>query len=218
MNKYLNIITCTYPRPHRLHYLNHLKVLLSFQDHIRWFVIDDNHMQDKELQEFLPNFAIYKHIGPSKDKGHIQRNLALEYIYDMELDGIIYNADDDNRYDIRIFDEIRKSIHFSMFPVGGDIRGVENESERPVVDPNTKKFIKWDSPWHQRKYPMDMGGFAFNSLLLHKLEKPFWQHAGVGGESEFIDKIINSVDDIEFLCDNCTKTWVFHNALDLDRK
>lgn len=218
MNKYLNIITATYPRPYRLHYLNHLKTLLCFQDHIRWFVIDDNYNIDKELQNFLPNFAIYKNIGPSKDKGHMQRNLALEYIYDNKLDGIIYNADDDNRYDIRIFEEIRKTKHFSMFPVGGDIKGVETKSERPIVDTKTKKFIKWDSVWGDRKYPMDMGGFAFNSILLQKLQKPLWRHEGIGGESEFIDKIIDSVDDIEFLCNDCTQTWVFHNALDFDRK
>jgi len=211
-NKYLNIITCTYPRKYRIKYLSHLKRLLSAQKNIRWFVIDDNDREDKTLKKFLPDFAIYKHIGPTKDKGHAQRNLALEYIYDNRLSGIIYNADDDNKYDFRIFNEIKKTKRFSMFPVGEDLFGPLGGPEGPIIN-KKNKFVQWNSSWDHRKYCIDMAGFAFDATLLHNIKKPFWSHVGLGGESEFIDKIISSVEEIEFLCDRCKTTYAFHNAL-----
>lgn len=210
-DKYLNIITCTYHRPPRLKYLNHLKELLCKESKIRWFVIDDAKSEDIDLKNFLPNFAIYLHIGPTRDKGHAQRNLALEYIYDNKLDGLIYNADDDNRYDVKIFDELRRTDKFAFLPVGGDIIGVDGTPERPIIS-KTGKFIRWNSYW-QRKYSIDMGGFCFDSSLLSELKKPFWIHHGAGGETEFIDKLIRSPKEAQFLCDNCTKAYCFHNEL-----
>lgn len=211
-DKYLNVITCTYPRPKRLKYLSHLKSLLSVQKKINWFVIDDNNKIDNDLKNFLPDFAIYRHIGPTRDKGHAQRNLALDYIHDHRLPGIIYNVDDDNKYDFRIFNEIRKTKKFSIFPVGEDLKGPNGGPEGPIIS-KRNKFIAWNSFWSHRKYCIDMAGFAFDSSLLHTLKKPLWSFKGLGGESEFIDKLISSVNDIEFLCDRCTKTYAFHNAL-----
>lgn len=209
--KYLNIITCTFPRKLRLKYLSHLRDHLVKEKKIRWLVIDDNNKIDKELQEFLPDFAIYLFTGPTRDKGHAQRNLALEYIHDNKLNGLVYNADDDNMYDRRIFDELRKTRTFSFLPVGGDIRGVDGTPERPVLN-KRGQFVRWNSFW-QRKYAIDMGGFCFDSGLLSKLQRPYWVHRGAGGETEFIDKLIRSPKEAQFLCDNCTKTYCFHNEL-----
>jgi hypothetical protein len=38
--------------------------------------------------------------------------------HDRKLKAIIYFADDDNTYDLRLFDEIRKTKNLSVFPVG----------------------------------------------------------------------------------------------------
>jgi hypothetical protein len=209
---YLNIITCTFPRPLRIKYLSHLKDLLSNEQNIRWIIVDDNDQKDNELVKFLPNFATYLYIGPTRNKGHAQRNLALEYIYDNKFDGLIYNADDDNMYDHRMFQELRKTKIFSFLPVGGDLSGIDGTPERPILG-RRGKFIGWNSYW-QRKYAIDMGGFCFDSSLLHKLRKPFWSYEdGRGGENEFIDKLISSPHEAEFLCDGCTVTYCFHNEL-----
>lgn len=40
-----------------------------------------------------------------------------------------------------------------------------------------------------RKFPIDMAGFAFDAQLLHGLQSPIWNHHGVGGESEFLEKL-----------------------------
>ena len=208
-NIYLNIITCTYPRPGRINYLNHLKSLLDNEKNIRWIVIDDNDHLDQELSDFLPNYSIHLYCGPTRDKGHAQRNMGLEYINDNNLDGIIYNADDDNKFDVKIFDELRKTTHISILPVG-NFPTPRGGSERPIII--NGKFKSWNSFWH-RKFPVDMAGFAFNSKLLKKLNKPYWKHKGVGGESEFLSKIAQSEKDLQFLCNDCNDTYVWHNEL-----
>ncbi len=46
----------------------------------------------------------------SKPRGVLQRNTALTWLREhaMELDrGVVYFADDDNTYDIRVFEEVR---------------------------------------------------------------------------------------------------------------
>lgn len=208
-NVYLNIITCTFNRPGRINYLSHLKSLLDKQKNIRWFVIDDNDTSSQELADFLPNYAIHLFCGPTRDKGHAQRNMAMEYILDHNLDGIIYNADDDNKFDPLIFDEIRKTINIGILPVG-NLSSPEGGSERPIIIDG--KFKRWNSFW-QRRFPVDMAGFCFNAKLLKKLKKPIWKHKGVGGESEFLTKIAKSERELQFLCDDCTKTYVWHNEL-----
>lgn len=208
-NIYVNIITCTYPRLGRINYLQHLKSLLDNQNKIRWIVVDDNDSIDQELVDFLPNYAIHLYCGPTRDKGHAQRNMALEYINDNKLDGIIYNADDDNKFHSNIFDELRQTHNIGILPVG-NFPTPKGGSERPIII--NGKFKSWNSFWH-RKFPVDMAGFAFNAKLLNNLKRPYWKHTGVGGESEFLSKIASSEKDLEFLCNNCNETYVWHNEL-----
>lgn len=208
--RHLNIITCTYKRNDidRIQLLNHLKNILTQTQNIRWIVVDDNDQHDKELSDFLPDFAKYLFVGPSRDKGHIQRNLALEYIYDNHLDGLIYNADDDNRYDPNILKILRQTKKFSILPVGN--LGPNLVEKALLID---GKFKGWDSGWIERKYPVDMAAFCFDYKLLSSLSKPLWNFTGLGGESEFIDKLVNSVDEIEFLAHEKDPTYVWHNGL-----
>ena len=41
-------------------------------------------------------------------KGHAQRNLALRYVRDLRMDGVVYNMDDDNAYAPSLWAELRK--------------------------------------------------------------------------------------------------------------
>ncbi len=209
IDQYLNIITCTFNRPGRITYLNHLKSLLDNEKNIRWFVVDDNDQLDTDLSDFLPDYAIHLYCGPTRDKGHAQRNMALEYIKDNNFDGTIYNADDDNKFDPAIFNELRKNKHISILPVG-NLPTPKGGSERPILV--NGKFKSWNSFWH-RKFPVDMAGFCFNASLLKDLKKPLWKHKGVGGESEFLSKIARNEQDLTFLCEDCSKTYVWHNEL-----
>ena len=132
----------------------------------------------------------------------------------MEANKAYYNDSpliNDNEYDIRLFDEIKKTKNLSIFPVGN--LG-PNGIERPIV--KNGKIIYWDAGWASRRFPIDMGGFAFNTKFLYikkNNNNKLWDHNGIGGESEFISYITNDYSDLEFLCDNCNICYVKHNEL-----
>jgi hypothetical protein len=213
---HLILITCTYNHTNRIAYFRYLiKNIFTKINNYTWIIIEDgittNDYLDRILKESGVNYK-YLHYGPTKSGGNAQRNFALEYIHDCNIDGIIYNLDDDNLYDLKLFNEIRKIKNISIFPVHGWNRD-KNNPEKPILD-NNNNFKSWNSAW-QRKYSTDMGGFAFRSSLLKNLKKPFWTYADHGGgESEFIDRLVKKVDDIEFnLCNNCNNCYVSHNEL-----
>ena len=55
----------------------------------------------------------------AKPRGVSNRLAGLQWIADFgDPNGVIFFLDDDNTFDIRLFDEIRKTKQVSMFPVG----------------------------------------------------------------------------------------------------
>lgn len=202
------VVTITHKRPGRIPMMAHLKSMLDGRDDVRWIVVEDAAEKDPELADFLPPYATHLNLGPTRDMGNLQRNLALEHIADSSMEGVVYNADDDNKYDPALFDEILKTKRISMFPVGNlGPHGVE----RPIII--NGRFARWDAFWTERKFPVDMAGFAFHSDALKEMSRPLWDYRGRGGESEFISRIIESTDEIEFLCNRCTDVLVWHNEL-----
>ena len=85
----------------------------------------------------------------------------------VESKAVIYFADDDNTYDIRLFEEIRKTQKVSMFPVG-------LVSGSPVSTPIIQEgefigfYLGWDG---NRKFPLDMAGFAFSLSHYRKVSQ-----------------------------------------------
>lgn len=51
-------------------------------------------------------------------RGVANRRAALSWIRKNAQDGIIYFGDDDNTFDLKLFEEIRQTKKVSMFPVG----------------------------------------------------------------------------------------------------
>lgn len=204
----LIVVTVTYERPARMPMMAHLKSHLDRVEDIDWIVVEDSDKKSPELARFLPRYARHLHHGPTRDGGNEQRNAALEYINDTGMEGVVYNADDDNKYYTRLFHEIRKTRRFSMFPVGN--LGPHG-FERPVVI--NGKFRRWEADWAERRFPTDMAGFAFHSDVLKPLQRPYWTYRGRGGETEFIERFVKHPDEIEFLCNRCTDVLVLHNEL-----
>lgn len=215
-SNHLILITCTHNHTNRIAYFKHLiKNIFSKINNYTWIIVEDGIKTDDYLSKMLQESGVnhsYLHYGPTRSGGNAQRNFALEYIHDYNIDGIVYNLDDDNLYDLKLFDEIRKIKKISIFPVHGWNRD-KNDPEKPILDSNNN-FKSWNSSW-QRKYSTDMGGFAFRSSLLKNIKKPFWTYIEHGGgESEFIDRLVTNVNDIEFnLCNNCNNYYVSHNEL-----
>lgn len=210
--KNIFLVTCTYDRPKRLDFIKNLSKFIHINNQekrIFWIVVEDAEKIDDAVSEILPKFATYMSIGPTRDKGHVQRNLALEYIRDNKFNGIVYNFDDDNKYDSKIFKELKKVRKIAFFPVGN--LG-PNAIETPKLN-RYGKFSHWDAGWMERKYPVDMAGFAFHTNLLSDLKSPIWQHEGVGGETEFIEKLNFLPNEIQFLCNRCKDVYVWHNGM-----
>ncbi|MBF0594275.1 MAG: hypothetical protein HQL22_04840 [Candidatus Omnitrophica bacterium] len=206
----LLIITCTYRRPHRMHFLEETLKVFRQIPNMRWIVVEDDHAVDPQVKEFLGQCGIpYVYLNVySRNFGNSQKSVGLSYIRDNHLQGIIYTADDDNRYDVRLFNEIRKTRKISVFPVGN--LG-PNGIERPIVQAG--KIVGWDADWSSRKFPIDQAGYAINAKLLAPLKDPLWVYSQYGGETEFIEKIIQSPDELEILCNECRDCYVWHNDL-----
>ena len=100
----------------------------------------------------------------------------------------------------------------------------EHMVERPTYDAATGEFGGFEAGWcdpgswlwkHRgpRAFCVDMGGFAFDAGLLHRLAEPLWNYSGHGGESEFIQRLIPSAapEDLQPLANCGQDVFVFHN-------
>lgn len=65
----------------------------------------------------MPEF--YRTIKGPQPRGVANRRAALNWIKNNnKRSGVLYFGDDDNTFDLRLFNEIRYTKHVSMFPVG----------------------------------------------------------------------------------------------------
>ena len=54
--------------------------------------------------------AKYRNQKGAKPRGVANRNLGLKWVLENNDEGVVYFADDDNTYDLRLFDEVRKIL------------------------------------------------------------------------------------------------------------
>jgi hypothetical protein len=149
---------------------------------------------------------MYLHFGPTRCWGNAQREHALQCIKRNRIQGIVYLADDDNYYDSRIFAEIRQTSGVSVFPVG---HLGPNGIERPVVQ--NGRIVGWDAAWPERKFPVDMAGFAFDAALLDDVSGTIFDYGARGGETELLEKLISSDEELMPLCNDCSLCYVWHD-------
>ncbi|VDP59974.1 unnamed protein product [Heligmosomoides polygyrus] len=101
--------------------LNHVR-------NLHWIVVEDGattvNVVDRLLfRSTIPYVYLATTTAPGMpSRGWTHRNLALEYIrenYSPQTDAILYFADDDNSYDVRLFENyIRKVKRLGIWPVG----------------------------------------------------------------------------------------------------
>ncbi|XGW07669.1 hypothetical protein V3C99_010657 [Haemonchus contortus] len=136
-------------------------------------------------------------------RGWTHRNLALQYIrenYSPQTDAVLYFADDDNSYDVRLFDKyIRKVKRLGIWPVGL-VGGAWVEA--PKVGANGK-VVAWDVMYApHREFATDMAGFAVHIKELFRVEnatfsKTCAKSAGFGPESCFLTQFGFKKQDAE---------------------
>jgi hypothetical protein len=209
MVQHIIFVTCTYKRSSRIAFLRrHIDRIFAKISDYTWILVEDGTEIDGDVAILVAGLnTIYLSIGPTRDKGNAQRNLAFEEIRDRRLEGVVYNMDDDNLVYELFCRELRKVSRISIFPVGN--LGPD-AIERPIV--HHGQIHGWRGGWQERRFPVDMGGFAFPAKLLFEQPSPIWTHTGIGGESEFISRFAANAEDVDVsLCHFNKMCLVYHN-------
>ena len=112
------IITPTHTRITQFSDLNRLINTLLLVPKIFWIIVEDANNKSKRLAKFLNRSGIdYHHLKIKSPwgsvrtskyyKGSVQRNKALDWLIKQnKTDGVVYFADDDNSYDLQLFEEV----------------------------------------------------------------------------------------------------------------
>ncbi|KAJ3035651.1 Galactosylgalactosylxylosylprotein 3-beta-glucuronosyltransferase 1 [Rhizophlyctis rosea] len=217
-NSRLLLITPTYERLTRRPDLIKLKNTLAQVPNLLWILIEDGAAIDPSTEDFLrespavpfiyfPQETVKK--SNATHRGLDQRNAALDYIRDRRINGVVYFTDDDNAYDLKLFENLRNVTTLSLFSVGGIGRsGVEG----PVLD-SEGRFVKWVTSFAPgRKYPLDMAAFAFPATKLFENPKIrfYWNTPTGMMETAFMSIIEPDPSKAHFLQPLIDNVRVFH--------
>ncbi|XP_013400799.1 galactosylgalactosylxylosylprotein 3-beta-glucuronosyltransferase 3 isoform X1 [Lingula anatina] len=220
-------ITPTYARCVQKAELTRLSQTFLHVRNFHWIVVEDAVEKTPLVTNFLRNCGlIYTHLNIAtpedhklqendpnwlKPRGVLQRNIALKWLRDnLDVDnkqGVVYFADDDNTYDLKLFDEMRSTKQVSVWPVGlvGALR-----YESPVV--HNGKVTGWFTYWKpERPFAMDMAGFAINlQLMLKNPQANFKIRVPRGYQESELLKHLVTMQDLEPKAENCSKVLVWH--------
>ncbi|XP_046618612.1 galactosylgalactosylxylosylprotein 3-beta-glucuronosyltransferase S [Neodiprion virginianus] len=212
-------VTPTYPRREQIPELTRLGQTLMHVKDLHWIVADDNRECNPSLVKLLRKFGIPLTVMASPmakrfwsdekmkiPRGVANRRAALAWIRNNVNSGVLYFGDDDNTFDLELFDQIRYTKKVSMLPVGliGDF-GVSS----PVVKKG--KVIGFFDSWSaDREFPIDMAGFAVSVEFLNKSPEATMPYKVGYEEDMFLKSLGLHVEDIEPVAENCTKILVWH--------
>lgn len=227
------VITPTYDRHVQKAELTRLSHTLMLVPNIHWIIVEDSDRATDsvsklvrrlknefefhsitQLHSITPDRYKLKKGEPSwrHPKGVWQRNRGLDWIrdnlIDLDHDGVIYFADDDNTYDLEVFNEMRYTRKVSVWPVGF-VGGLL--VEKPVV--RGVRVHSFNSMWEsKRPFPLDMAGFAISlHLFMGHLNASFSDNEKIGYvESNFLGQLVSSWDDLEPKADRCSRVLVWH--------
>lgn len=231
--KLLIIVTPTYNRALQAYYLRRLSQTLKLvPPPLLWLVVEMNSASIETANLLRTSgVAAYRHLvcdkvsKDVKDRGVHQRNTALEHIERHNLDGIVFFADDDNIYTLRLFDELRKIRRFGTWPVAMLAQGKNKATlEGPVC--NGGQVIGWhtnEKSKKLRRFHVDMSGFAFNSTILwdsHRYRRPSVPIRQLDTvkegfqETTFIEQVVEDEYQMEGMNHNCSVIMNWHIHLD----
>uniref|UniRef100_A0A8D8P5Z3 Galactosylgalactosylxylosylprotein 3-beta-glucuronosyltransferase n=1 Tax=Culex pipiens TaxID=7175 RepID=A0A8D8P5Z3_CULPI len=214
----LYIITPTYRRPEQLAEITRLGYTLKHVPNLFWLIVEDAESRTESVTRLLhqidvpfvhltaPMPAKYRKLKV-KPRGVSNRNRGLQWIRSNATEGVLYFADDDNTYNLQIFEQMRHIRKVGMWPVGLISKyGVSS----PIVANGTISGF-YDGWIGGRKYPIDMAGFAVSVKFLlsrPKAEMPF----KAGYEEDGFLRSLDPLDmkEIDLLASNCTEILTWH--------
>ncbi|XP_071535272.1 galactosylgalactosylxylosylprotein 3-beta-glucuronosyltransferase P-like isoform X2 [Panulirus ornatus] len=213
------VVTPTYQRLEQIPEITRLGQTLMNVPKVHWIVAEDANTTNPEMVKYLQFTGIpytylltpmpeeyKKRTGVPKPRGVANRNGGMDWIRMHATEGVMYFADDDNTYDIRIFEEMRYTKRVSMFPVG---LVTHFGLSTPVVKDGN--FVEWYDGWVAgRKFPVDMAGFAVSVQFLLSVPSAKMPFQPGYEETGFLSSLFIKPQDLEFVADNCTKIYVWH--------
>lgn len=205
---------------------------------LHWIIVEDEDHKTTLITDFIsriPNAITVTHLNektplfdklaeddPSwlKPRGVQQRNKAIKHMLDNfgnDKSGKVYFMDDDNTYDLRVFDEIRKIKDgtIGVWPVGivGKLR-----YEGPVCENGIVK--SWFTAWKpDRPFPLDMAGFAIplQNFVTHP-NAEFKQKVPRGyQESQILTGLGFTKENTVGLANDCRDVLVWHTRTEKPR-
>ena len=238
------VITPTYARSTQKADLTRLVNTLLHVSRLHWVLVEDAAEKSTLVARLLQFSRLaYTHLSVVtpveyqrnesdprwyRPRGVLQRNAGIEWIRKVKPSGnkgVIYFADDDNSYDVRLFAEMRHTLRVSVWPVGlvGNLR-----YEKPIV--NARRVTGWFTYWKpQRRFATDMAGFAISIRLLFEHPTAEFSSTSRRGEqeSDFLAQLLVGIEELEPKANNCSEVLVWHtrtepsnlsNELKLKRK
>uniref|UniRef100_A0A1A9ULU4 Galactosylgalactosylxylosylprotein 3-beta-glucuronosyltransferase n=1 Tax=Glossina austeni TaxID=7395 RepID=A0A1A9ULU4_GLOAU len=208
-------ITSTYPWREQMPKLLKLGYTLQHVPRLHWIVTDFYPTCNQYLSAFLYKFhipfthlsnhlldGVYEDFDKFEPQGFEEKEAGIEWLRTHNItSGILYFGNDDNAYDLKLFQEIRSTRLVSMFPVGRtmDANGISG----PLV--REGKIVGFLTPRENgRRWPVDMAGFALNLSYM-----PKYLNAGTMPDYEEEDYLLRclalNMDVIEPKGNNCTE-------------
>jgi len=148
----------------------------------------------------IKQFHVIDHIYTDHD--------AKMHYSDRQFDGpaVVFFCDDDNSYDIRLFDLMAEIPvgKIGMWPVGlvGGLKG-------PICSDG--KLVRFHSGWApERPFPVDMASFAFHVSLLNENNPTFTCDSEQGMlETDFLQSLGAEKSEL-YLPLDCKVVWIWH--------
>lgn len=214
----LYIVTPTYTRATQLADLTRLANTLRLVPGVHWLVSEDRNSTSLPVTQLLEASGLEytqlaaarppELIGKVIGRGVFNRRAALAWIREHgSNEGVIYFADDDNSYDVRIFEEIRQTRGISVFPVGLILKyGISS----PIIREGRVVGF-FDAFQAGRQYAMDMAGFSVSVRLLREKPKATFPAVVSYLEEGFVRSLGVPREELEPRAEMCSRVWVWHS-------
>ncbi|KAM6032636.1 LOW QUALITY PROTEIN: galactosylgalactosylxylosylprotein 3-beta-glucuronosyltransferase 3 [Chlamydotis macqueenii] len=219
------VVTPTYARPVQKAELVRLSQTLLHVRALHWVVVEDAAAPSALVGGLLAASGVpFTHLNaetpPStaaapgtppwlRPRGVEQRNRALQWLRETRApgeSGVVYFADDDNTYSLRLFEEMRSTRGVAVWPVGL-VGGLL--FERPVVAGG--RVVGFHTAWRPERPSADMAGFAVGlPLLLARPAARFDPRAQRGFLEGSLLQGLVSPAELEPKANNCTQVLVWH--------
>ncbi|XP_071524737.1 galactosylgalactosylxylosylprotein 3-beta-glucuronosyltransferase S-like [Panulirus ornatus] len=213
----LYVITPTYRRNTQLADMTRLSQTLMHVPNLHWIVVEDAEKKSDVVRELLERSGLpFTHLCATapeeykRDKmmgrGVFNRREGLRWLRENGKEGVLYFADDDNSYDLRLFEQIRTTKKASVFPVGMILSlGISS----PII--RDGKVVGFHDAFQAgRKFAVDMAGFAVNVRVLHASPQATIPIRVSYLEDGFLRQLRLELEDLEPLASGCTEVLVWH--------